>query len=104
MLFTELDLDPRLLRSIAERGYTTLTQVQEQTLARTLPGQDVAVQSQTGTGKTAAFMLPILQRLIQGRRRQARALIIAPTRGLAEQIHETVGILGRHTGLRSVTV
>jgi ATP-dependent RNA helicase RhlE len=60
--------------------------------------------AQTGTGKTAAFVLPILQRLMQGERGRVRALIIAPTRELAEQIHGAIGVLGQQTGLRSVTV
>jgi ATP-dependent RNA helicase RhlB len=57
MLFTELDLDPKLQQAIADRGYTELTSVQEKTLDKSLKGQDVAVQSQTGTGKTAAFLI-----------------------------------------------
>lgn len=60
--------------------------------------------AQTGTGKTAAFVLPILQRLLPGQRGYVRALILAPTRELAEQIHEAIGVLGRNTGLRSMTI
>ncbi|HNS53434.1 MAG TPA: DEAD/DEAH box helicase, partial [Syntrophales bacterium] len=60
--------------------------------------------AQTGTGKTAAFGLPILQRLMSGPRRRVRALIVAPTRELAEQIHEAIGQLGRKTKVKSVTV
>ena len=63
MLFTELALDPRLQQAIADRGYTELTSVQEKTLDKSLKGQDVAVQSQTGTGKTAAFALPTLSKI-----------------------------------------
>ena len=58
----------------------------------------------TGTGKTAAFVLPILHRLMQGGRRHVRALVLAPTRELAEQTHEAIGTLGSQTGLKSVTV
>ncbi|MCB2166471.1 MAG: DEAD/DEAH box helicase [Deltaproteobacteria bacterium] len=68
-----------------------------------LEGRDVMGLAQTGTGKTAAFALPILNRLIQGKRGTLRALIVAPTRELAEQIHDAFGVLGRQTGLRSAT-
>jgi len=69
-----------------------------------MQGHDIMGLAQTGTGKTAAFALPILHRLMQGGRRHVRALVIAPTRELAEQIHEAISILGRNTGLRSVTI
>lgn len=69
-----------------------------------LEGRDVLGLAQTGTGKTAAFALPILQRLMQGPRGKIRAMIVAPTRELAEQIHESFGALGRQTGLRSLTL
>jgi ATP-dependent RNA helicase RhlB len=99
MLFTELGLDPRLLRSIADRGYIELTAVQEQTLARTLEGQDVAVQSQTGTGKTAAFLITIFQMMLQaGSGPRKKALIISPTRELAVQIEGEANLLNRHLG------
>ncbi|MCK7483635.1 MAG: DEAD/DEAH box helicase [Candidatus Moduliflexus flocculans] len=65
MRFTELDLDPRLQQAIADRGYTELTPVQELTLAKSLKGQDVAVQSQTGTGKTAAFLITLFPHLLK---------------------------------------
>jgi ATP-dependent RNA helicase RhlB len=99
MEFKELNLEPRLLRSIAERGYTELTQVQEQTLARTLSGQDVAVQSQTGTGKTAAFLITIFERMLEaGPEARKTALIISPTRELAVQIEGEAHLLNRHLG------
>ncbi len=99
MRFTELSLDPRLLQSIADRGYTELTQVQEQTLARTLKGEDVAVQSQTGTGKTAAFLITILQRMLEaGPDGRKKALVISPTRELAVQIEGEAKRLGRPLG------
>jgi ATP-dependent RNA helicase RhlB len=100
MHFKELNLDPRLLRAIAERGYTHLTQVQEQTLARTLQGEDVAVQSQTGTGKTAAFLITILQGMLEARpEARKKALIISPTRELAVQIEGEANLLNAHLGL-----
>ena len=69
-----------------------------------LQGRDVLGLAQTGTGKTAAFVLPILQRLIQGPGGPLRALILTPTRELAEQIHTVIGALGQHTPLRRVTI
>jgi ATP-dependent RNA helicase RhlB len=99
MRFTELKIDPRLLQSVAERGYTELTQVQEQTLARTLNGEDVAVQSQTGTGKTAAFLITIFQHMLQaGPSGRKKALIICPTRELAVQIEGEAKLLNRPLG------
>jgi len=99
MYFTELGLDPKLLRSIADRGYVELTAVQEQTLAKTLEGQDVAVQSQTGTGKTAAFLITIFQKMLEaGSGPRKKALIISPTRELAVQIEGEANLLNRHLG------
>ena len=69
-----------------------------------LEGRDVLGLAQTGTGKTAAFVLPILQRLTNGPLRQVRALVVAPTRELAEQIHQAIVDLGKHTGVRSVAI
>lgn len=96
MRFEEFPLDPRLLRSIAERGYTETTDVQAKTLAVTLPGRDAAVQSQTGTGKTAAFLITIFDRLLRDPSRQSgRTLIVAPTRELAIQIEGEALLLNR---------
>jgi len=100
MYFKELNLNPPLLRGIAERGYTVLTQVQEETLARTLQGEDVAVQSQTGTGKTAAFLITIFERMLATRpEARKKALIICPTRELAVQIEGEANLLNAHLGL-----
>ena len=99
MLFTELNLSPRLQRAIAERGYTEMTAVQEQTLAETLRGADVAVQSQTGTGKTAAFLVTLFENMLRGESGKWRtALIIVPTRELAVQIEGEARLLNRHLG------
>jgi ATP-dependent RNA helicase RhlB len=97
MHFNELNLHPNLLRGITERGYTEMTAVQEQTLSQTLRGQDAAVQSQTGTGKTAAFLITLFERMLlaEGPRRK-KALIIAPTRELAVQIEGEARLLSRH--------
>jgi ATP-dependent RNA helicase RhlE len=85
-------------------GYVKPTPIQQQAIPAVLKGRDVLGTAQTGTGKTAAFMLPILQRLTQGPRGRVRALIVAPTRELAEQIHQDGVDLGRRTQVRSVTV
>ena len=80
MYFSELNLHPDLLRGIIERGYTGMTAVQEQTLSQTLLGKDAAVQSQTGTGKTAAFLITVLQQMLGGdTQRRKKALVIVPT-------------------------
>ena len=101
MRFTELDLDPRLQRAIADRGYTELTPVQERTLAESLKGRDVAVQSQTGTGKTAAFLITLFSHLLKHSKSSRRkALIIVPTRELAVQIEGEALLLNRAVGLQ----
>ena len=104
MNFEQFSLDPRINAGVKSAGFTTPTPIQEQAIPVVLAGRDVLGLAQTGTGKTAAFMLPILQRLTQGPLRKPRALIIAPTRELAEQIHESAIELGGKTRVRSVTV
>ncbi len=104
MNFEQFSLDARLNAGIKSVGYTTPTPIQQQAIPHVLQGRDVLGLAQTGTGKTAAFMLPILQRLTTGPLRRVRALIVAPTRELAEQIHQTAVDLGKHTKIRSVTV
>ncbi len=99
MRFDELNLHPNLLRAITDRGYTELTPVQERTLSKTLRGLDVAVQSQTGTGKTAAFLITIYDALLQrGPSSGDRALVITPTRELAAQIEGEAELLNRGLG------
>ncbi len=104
MNFDQFSLDPRIRAGITSAGYTTPTPIQQQAMPVVLEGRDILGLAQTGTGKTAAFMLPILQRLTKGPLRKVRALIVAPTRELAEQIAETGRILGQHTKARIVTV
>ena len=104
MNFEQFSLDPRINAGVKSAGFTTPTPIQQQAIPVVLAGRDVLGLAQTGTGKTAAFMLPILQRLTQGPLRKPRALIIAPTRELAEQIHESAIELGGKTRVRSVTV
>ncbi|MFL7811037.1 MAG: DEAD/DEAH box helicase, partial [Anaerolineae bacterium] len=104
MSFEQFSLDPRIGAGIQAVGYVTPTPIQQQAIPAVLKGRDVLGIAQTGTGKTAAFMLPILQRLTQGPLGRVRALIVAPTRELAEQIHQDGVDLGRKTRVRSTTV
>ena len=104
MSFEQFSLDPRIRAGIQAMGYVTPTPIQQRAIPAVLKGRDVLGTAQTGTGKTAAFMLPILQRLIHGSLGRVRALIVAPTRELAEQIHQDAIDLGRRTRVRSVTV
>ena len=104
MSFKQFNLHTQIEKGIEALGYTAPTPIQLQSMPAVLQGKDVMGLAQTGTGKTAAFALPILQRLMSGPRKTLRALIVAPTRELAEQIHEAIGELGRATKLKSVTV
>ncbi|HEX5872474.1 MAG TPA: DEAD/DEAH box helicase [Longimicrobium sp.] len=104
MSFEPLGLSPALLRAVTELGYTRPTPIQEQSIPPALTGADVLACAMTGSGKTAAFALPIIQRLAGKPRGTTRALVISPTRELAAQIHEQFVALGRHTGVRSASV
>ena len=104
MRFDEFALDPCILAGVNEAGFTTPTPIQEQAIPVVLQGRDLLGIAQTGTGKTAAFLLPIFQRLIQQPTRKIRVLILAPTRELAEQIYQASVDLGRHTGVRSAAI
>ena len=100
MTFEELDLDSSLLRAIRDAGFTACTPVQEQTFTYSLIGADVAVQSQTGTGKTAAFLITIFQLFLEQRSLDGRiALIVAPTRELADQIEMDARQLAKYLDL-----
>lgn len=104
MSFKKFNFHGKILAGVEALGYTELTPIQAQSIPPILAGSDVMGIAQTGTGKTAAFVLPILQRLMQEPSRKVRALIIAPTRELTEQTHKVIGQLGRRTGLRSLSV
>ena len=104
MEFQEFNFHPVIAASIKEAGYVTPTPIQQQAIPTVMLGRDVMGLAQTGTGKTAAFALPILNRLMDGPRGRVRALIVAPTRELAEQIHESFMTLGKQSRLKSVTV
>jgi len=104
MNFKDFHLDPRVYAGVEAAGYVSPTPIQQQALPAVLGGRDVMGLAQTGTGKTAAFALPILQRLLVGPRGRVRALVVAPTRELAEQIHQAIAALGHKTSLRSLTL
>src|SRR2546421_2516233 len=104
MSFTDLGLKPELARAVAEKGYVTATPIQREAIPAVLAGRDVLAGAQTGTGKTAAFILPILQNLASHQARAPRALVLTPTRELAAQVAESARDYGRHTGLRTVVI
>ena len=104
MSFERFNLDPKIMSGVRALGYTSPTPIQLDSIPPIMEGNDVMGLAQTGTGKTAAFVLPILQRLLPGPRGRVRALIIAPTRELTEQTNKAIGQLGRKTGLACVSV
>ncbi|RMG94606.1 MAG: DEAD/DEAH box helicase [Candidatus Dadabacteria bacterium] len=104
MSFSSFGLSSPVAKGVAACGFVSPTPIQRRAIPPALEGRDVLGLAQTGTGKTAAFALPILERLSRGPRGRVRALVIAPTRELAEQIHDAFRSLGRATGLRCATV
>lgn len=107
MSFDSLGLSAELLRAIQDKGYTQATPIQTQAIPVILEGRDILAGAQTGTGKTAGFTLPLLQRLSQkpgNQRRAPRALILTPTRELAAQVHESVRVYGRHLPLTTAVI
>ena len=104
MSFSDLGLEPGLVRAVAEKGYATPTPIQRAAIPAVLAGRDVLAGAQTGTGKTAAFVLPILQRLREPQGSAPRALVLTPTRELAAQVAESAGSYGRHSALRTAVI
>jgi ATP-dependent RNA helicase RhlE len=111
MSFDELGLSPAILRAVAEEGYSEPTPIQLQAIPIVLSGRDLMARAQTGTGKTAAFALPILERMMvhantsfSPARHPVRVLVVTPTRELAIQVHDSFRSYGRHVGLRSTIV
>jgi superfamily II DNA/RNA helicase len=109
--FDTLALDPKLLRAVADSGYLTMTPIQAKAIPIVLAGRDVMGAAQTGTGKTAAFSLPLLQKMLKHEsasvspaRHPVRALVLAPTRELADQVANSVKTYSKHTKLRSTVV
>ncbi len=108
MLFKELGLSTELLRAVEKQGYTNATPIQAQAIPLVLAGRDLLAGAQTGTGKTAGFTLPVLQRLqranADGQKRHPRALVLTPTRELAAQVHESVRDYGQYLPFRSAVI
>jgi hypothetical protein len=103
VLFNQLGLSADILRAVDEKGYTVPTPIQEQAIPVVLDGRDLLAGAQTGTGKTAAFTLPLLHRLQHGtvNRRRIRALVLVPTRELGAQVGESIRTYGRSLPFRS---
>ena len=104
MSFETFNFHPSIMAGVRALGYVTPTPIQIQSIPPIMQGRALIGIAQTGTGKTAAFALPILQRLLPGPRGRVRALIISPTRELAEQTGEMTNELGEHTGIRSIAI
>jgi len=107
MQFSDLDLRPELLEAVAAKGYKTPSPIQAKAIPAVLSGRDIMGAAQTGTGKTAGFTLPMLQRLADGKPAASnlvRALVLTPTRELAAQVQESVTTYGQHLPLRSAVV
>src|ERR687898_2685900 len=104
MPFTQLKLNPALLKAIKELGFIRPTPIQAEAIPPALEGRDVIACAQTGSGKTAAFMLPIVHRLIDRPRRTTKALVLAPTRELAAQILDDLNALSVHTPVTGAAV
>ena len=108
MSFDSLGLSAELVRAVSDKGYSEPTPVQRQAIPVILEGRDILAGAQTGTGKTAGFTLPMLQRLSAGKpvkgRRPVRALVLTPTRELAAQVGESVEVYGRHLHLSSTVI
>jgi ATP-dependent RNA helicase RhlE len=104
MTFEQFNLHADIAAAVVEQGYTSPTPIQEQSIPHIMHGRDVLGLAQTGTGKTAAFVLPLLHGLMKGPRRRVRALILAPTRELAIQIHESLRALGQNMRFHSAVI
>ena len=104
MNFEEFNLDPSIMAGVKALGYTTPTPIQVQAIPPIMQGRDIIGLAQTGTGKTAAFVLPLMQHLLKLPRGRIGAAIISPTRELAEQTCEAIDELGQKTGLKSISV
>ena len=106
--FNELGLNASILKALADKGYTDPTPIQLQAIPGVMAGRDLLGIAQTGTGKTAAFTLPMLQRMMANRKqpqpKSMRALILTPTRELAVQINDSIKTYGRHLPLRSTVI
>jgi ATP-dependent RNA helicase RhlE len=104
MNFSDLGLEPELLRAVSDKGYDTPTPIQAQAIPAVLSGRDVLAGAQTGTGKTAGFVLPLLQKLGKAAGRAPRVLVLSPTRELTAQIADSARAYGRYKDLRTLVI
>jgi len=104
MNFSELGLEPELVRAVHDKGYDTPTPIQQQAIPAVLAGRDVLAGAQTGTGKTAGFVLPLLQKLGKAEGRAPRVLVLTPTRELAAQVAQSAKDYGQHKNLRTLVI
>src|SRR6476620_12383313 len=109
--FSAVGLSPILQRAVADQGYTTMTPIQAKAIPIVLAGRDVMGAAQTGTGKTAAFSIPLLQKMLRHEngsaspaRHPVRALVLAPTRELADQVAQNIKAYAQHSALRAAVV
>jgi ATP-dependent RNA helicase RhlE len=104
MNFSDLGLEPELVRAVHDKGYDQPTPIQQQAIPAVLAGRDVLAGAQTGTGKTAGFVLPLLQKLVQAEGRAPRVLVLTPTRELAAQVAQSARDYGKHKDLRTLVI
>ncbi|MBN1691250.1 MAG: DEAD/DEAH box helicase [Dehalococcoidia bacterium] len=104
MSFENFNLDPNIMQGVRAQGYTEPTPIQIQAIPPIMQGRDIIGLAQTGTGKTAAFLLPVMDRLLKLPRGRIGAAVISPTRELAEQTCEAIDALGQYTGLKSISI
>jgi ATP-dependent RNA helicase RhlE len=104
MSFESFNLNTKVMAGVRSQGYITPTPIQLESIPAIMQGRDIIGQAQTGTGKTAAFVLPVLHRLMDFPRGRVRTLIVSPTRELAEQTCETINVLARYTGIRCISI
>lgn len=104
MSFEKFNLHPSIMTGVKALGYAVPTPIQQETIPPIMQGRDIIGLAQTGTGKTAAFVLPVLHHLLKLPRGRIGAAIISPTRELAEQTCEAIDSLGQATGLKSISV
>ena len=102
--FEDFKLNRQILNAVADAGYTVPTPIQQKAIAPILAGQDIMGIAQTGTGKTAAYVLPMVMKLKYAQGNDPRALILAPTRELAMQIEENIKLFAKYTDLRTVVL
>lgn len=104
MKFSDFKLADTILDGLRDLQFETPTPIQEKSIPAVLEGRDIIATAQTGTGKTGAFAIPLIQKVVESDRKGTKALILSPTRELAQQIDEQIYAIGYHSGISSVTV